>query len=172
MVQQERGALFREVQQFRQVWYWGLILLAAGVVWTAFIQQIILGKPFGDNPSSDTEMWIVWLIIGIGLPLFLYVANLTVEVRKDGIYLHFFPLYSRRIPMEVLKTYQVRTYSPIWEYGGWGIRYSLGKGWAFNVSGNQGVQLELYQGKPVLIGSRRAEELVLKIQEALRVREK
>jgi hypothetical protein len=42
----------------------------------------------------------------------------------------------------------------------------LGKGWAYNVRGNRGVQLELANGKRILIGSQRAEELAGAIGEA------
>ena len=62
--------------------------------------------------------------------------------------------------------WEARTYRPILEYGGWGIRYTMGRGWAYNVSGNQGVQLELASGKRILIGSQRAEELARAIGEA------
>ena len=56
---------------------------------------------------------------------------------------------------------------PILEYGGWGIRYSpFGKGWAYNVRGNQGVQLELANGQRILVGSQRADELARAIGQA------
>jgi hypothetical protein len=55
---------------------------------------------------------------------------------------------------------ETRTYRPILEYGGWGVRYSfVRKGWAYTVSGNRGVQLQLANGKRILVGSQRAEEL-------------
>jgi hypothetical protein len=63
--------------------------------------------------------------------------------------------------------WEARTYRPILEYGGWGIRYSpFGQGCAYNVSGNRGVQLELADGQRILIGSQRAEELARAIGEA------
>ena len=63
--------------------------------------------------------------------------------------------------------WEARTYRPLLEYGGWGIRYApFGKGWAYNVHGSQGVQLELTNGKRILIGSQRAEELARAIGEA------
>ena len=49
-------------------------------------------------------------------------------------------------------------YSPIRDCGGWGVRhYKSGK--AYNVSGNRGVVLEFLDGRPILIGSQRPEEL-------------
>lgn len=58
---------------------------------------------------------------------------------------------------------EVRTYSPLKEYGGWGIRYGS-NGKAYNVSGNQGVQLEFRDGKRLLVGS----QLPLELLNALR----
>jgi len=59
----------------------------------------------------------------------------------------------------------VRKYSPIGEYGGWGYRVA-GKrsGVAYNISGNMGIQIELKNGKKILLGTRKPEEA----KEALR----
>ena len=54
----------------------------------------------------------------------------------------------------------VREYSPIAEYGGWGLRGGFfGKGSALNVSGNKGLQLELKNNKKILIGTNKPKEL-------------
>jgi hypothetical protein len=49
-----------------------------------------------------------------------------------------------------------RKYRPILEYGGWGIRCGWKGGRAYNVSGNEGVQLVFKNGKRLLIGSKEA----------------
>ena len=46
----------------------------------------------------------------------------------------------------------VRTYSPVIEYGGWGMRYGR-NGTAFNVRGNVGIQIVKKDGKRILIGT-------------------
>jgi len=99
--------------------------------------------------------------------LFLPIFSLTTEVRRDGIYIRFSPLHRsfRKIPLVDLMRHEVRTYSPIREYGGWGIRYGR-KGTAYNARGNRGVQLELSDGKQVLIGSQKPEELARAIDMA------
>jgi len=108
---------------------------------------------------------IALAIVGPGIMLFtlgftylFYSLKLITEVRNDGLYIRFFPLSHRIIPFENIKYCEVRTYRPIKEYGGWGIRYGR-KGKAYNVSGNRGVQLKLSEGKPLLIGSQKPEEL-------------
>jgi hypothetical protein len=151
---------YRETQRFRQPWLWLLIAGIFGVTVWGFVQQIILGRPFGQNPAPDTVMMVIALVFGIAFPVLFLVGNLTVEVRSDGLYYRFFPFHIRfrRIAPESLVNYEVRTYKPIRDYGGWGIRYGRG-GKAYNVSGNRGVMLELSGGERLLIGSQKPEDL-------------
>jgi hypothetical protein len=158
------NVVYREVQRFRQVWIWLLVILVAGIFWYGFLQSIF-GALSGGKPAPDIVMWIIFgIAFGIGLPLFIYAVKLIVEVREGGIHIGFFPLHSRIIPFGNIKSCEVRQYRPIGDYGGWGIRWGFGKGWAYNVSGNRGVQLELADGKRLLIGSRQPEELARAIQ--------
>ncbi len=163
--------LYREVQHFRQVPLWLLLLCLAGVAIYAMVEQLILGKPFGDNPASDTVLAIIVVVFGFGFPIFFYVINLATEVRSDGLYIRFFPLHLsfRKIPLEALKTYEVRTYRALREYGGWGIRGGW-RGKAYNVSGNRGVQLELSNGERILIGSRKPDEFAEALALAVRAK--
>jgi hypothetical protein len=59
-----------------------------------------------------------------------------------------------------LKTYitQVRTYQPLKEYGGWGLK-GTSKNRAYNMSGKEGLQLELKDGRRVLIGTRKPADI-------------
>jgi hypothetical protein len=164
---QEKGPspIYREVQQFRQVWIWVIVFVLAGLVWYATVKQLLLHRPFGNRPMPDIPLVIFWFIFGIGLPALFFFGQLVTEVRDDGIYIRFFPFHwtFRRIAFTEVKQCKVRTCRPIREYGGWGIRYGC-KGKAYNVSGDRGVQIELLNGKRLLIGSQRAEELWRAIQ--------
>jgi len=159
---------YREVQHFRQPWVWLLIAGVFGVTVWSFVQQIVLGRPFGQNPASDTMVMIIAFVFGLAFPVLFLVANLTVEVRSDGLYYRFFPFhwYFRRISAETLAKYEVQTYRPIRDYGGWGIRYGRG-GKAYNVSGDRGVMLELSDGSRLLVGSQKPEDLAAAISLAL-----
>jgi hypothetical protein len=157
----EKAPLYREVQRFRQVWLWVFVVSASLIAICGVVQQVIMGVPFGNNPAPDSMLIIIVIVVGFGFPLFFYLTNLTVEVRTGGLYLRFSPFHRsfREIEPEDIVRYAARTYSPIKEYGGWGIRH----GWrskAYNVSGNRGVQLEFSDGRQLLIGSQRPEELV------------
>ncbi len=156
------NVLYREEQRFRQVWIWVLILGVAALQWWGWIQQILLGQPFGDNPGPDWMVWLFWALFGIGMPLFFVYLRLVVEVREDGVWLRFVPLATRTIPFEEIEQAEAVDYKPMRQYGGWGIR-GLGKNRAYNVSGNEGVRLHLRSGDVVVIGSQRAHDLALAI---------
>ena len=160
-------AEYSETQQFRQTWIWILLAFIIGLVWHLFIQQIIFGNPLGNNPAPDSVMWIIWILFGIGMPIFMHTMKLTVEVGSEGIMIRFFPLHSRYVSFDDLKTLEAVKYNPIRDYGGWGLRWGR-KGTAYNVSGNRGVLLELENGKHVMIGSQSPEKLAKMIGEAMK----
>ena len=156
---------FREVQQFRKWWIWIPLLLSCVCVVALFgygmHKQLILGEQWGERPMSDAALVVVGplsIFVTLGSAYLMYVVKLVTEVREDGIYIRFYPLRSRKISFSEITKCAVREYSPIREYGGWGIRCGS-NGKAYNVSGSRGVQLEFSNGKQLLIGSQEAEEL-------------
>jgi hypothetical protein len=107
------------------------------------------------------------ILIGIGISWLFYGLKLLVEVREDGVHINFAPLVRRTVLFENIVSCEVRTYRPMREYGGWSVKYGRA-GKAYNVSGNRGVQLKLSNGKGLLIGSQRPEELAQAIQAGMR----
>ncbi len=159
--------VYREVQHFRQWWVWLIVVAVAGLGWWTLIQQLILGRPLGDDPLPDWGAWLVWVLFGIGLPLLLWNTRLVTEVAPGRLTISFWPLTRRTIPLAALQETAVRSYNPLREYGGWGVKGWSRRNIAYNVSGDRGVQLLLEDGRRVLIGSQRPEELARSI-EALR----
>ncbi len=159
------GVRFREVQRFRQGWIWALLLGILLLFGYGLFQQLIRGEPWGNRPLSNAGLVVITLLLVLFL-IWIYQMRLVTEVRDDGLYLQFVWLTRRRrIPFSEIKSFEARTYSPIREYGGWGVRYGF-NGQAYNVSGNRGVQLEFTDGKRLLIGSQRPVELAQAIAEA------
>ena len=153
---------FREVQHFSQ---WWLILLVGFVVlqqWVGFFFQIILRRPWGNNPAPDWMMILLWLFIGLGLPLFFRYMRLMVTVNDKSVDIRFRPFAHRTIPLVEIEHIEVRTYHPVREFGGWGVRGLPGKR-AYNVGGKRGVELTLKDDRKVMIGSEQADELATAI---------
>ena len=92
--------------------------------------------------------------------VFFYFMELRTEFDEEGIGYQFYPFHGsmRQISWDEIDEVWVRTYRPIREYGGWGIRYGF-KGIAYNVRGNHGVQIILKDGSRILIGTQMADEL-------------
>ncbi|MCY0977835.1 hypothetical protein PGH12_15830 [Chryseobacterium wangxinyae] len=79
-----------------------------------------------------------------------------------GIQVRFFPfhLQYRYFPWKKIKKVSIRSYSPITEYSGWGLRIGMfGRGKAYNISGNIGLQLVFKDGKRLLIGTQKSAEI-------------
>lgn len=163
---------FYEVQRFNQRWLWVILILMMltmlGIFGYGFIQQLVFGIPFGDRPVSDKVLVIsgsLILLFSGGLVYIFYTLRLITEVRTDGVYLRFYPFWSKVIPYADITSCNARQYKPLREYGGWGIKYGP-SGWAYNISGDRGAQLELKNGKRILIGSQRADDLAQAINAA------
>ena len=163
MPEQTDAILFAEEQSFRQPWLWGLLL--GTLVFVAVVFGTIIHRE-PNNAGSLVFPAVLIVVVEIGVAVFLWVLKLKVRLDAAGLHIRFFPLVSKEIPLGEIAHWEARTYSPLLEYGGWGIRYSFRNGTAYNISGNQGVQLELTNGKRILIGSQRSEELAEAIHQA------
>ncbi|MBN2109528.1 MAG: hypothetical protein JW705_00360 [Methanosarcinaceae archaeon] len=151
---------FREQQKFKQLWIRLLVFLPAAIVWYGVIQQLVSGRPFGDDPASDNGMIIYTIIFGVLLPVFILSLKMMTEVRNGGLYIRFYPFHLsfKEFPFESIESCEVHKYSPLRDYGGWGIRFGP-KGQAYNVSGNRGVLLGFKNGKKLMVGSQKPDEL-------------
>jgi len=168
--------LFTERQCFRQPWLWAILLASvvgtSGITAYGMVQQLVYKRPFGDNPTSDSALaWTGAFVIGLNALLLwlLYRMELEVRVEPDALSVRFPPFIRRKIPYAEIRSAEARTYNPLREYGGWGIRFGRA-GKAYNVTGNQGVQLELASGERLLLGSQRSDELAAAIQSRLPAR--
>jgi hypothetical protein len=161
---QQLNVIFHEEQRFRQARLWAILLSSA--VFAVLILAYALPQKTG---TADVLAILFVSLLEIVLLAFFWSVAMITELRADGIYVQARPIarLRRRIGYEEIKSCAPRTYSPIGEYGGWGIRFSR-NGKAYNISGNRGVQLELNSGEKLLIGSQKADELAAKIQSRMR----
>ena len=149
--------LFEERQHFRQLWLWVLMAGLNGVFIYGIIQQIFLGKLFGDKPASDATLLISTFFL-LALTAGFMIMRLETRITKDGIDVRFYPVHRRyrHYSWPSLRYCYVRKYKPILEYGGWGLR-GMGSNRALNTSGNKGIQLVTIDGLKLLIGTQNAE---------------
>jgi hypothetical protein len=153
---------FSETQKFRQWWLWFIFAGIKGLMGFFIITQVLFGEPFGDSIVDNAALLIGFLFMLI-LSLLFFIMKLETRISDSGIAVRFYPLQLkfRNYRWEDLEEAYLREYSPIAEYGGWGIRYSfVGKGKALNVSGRMGLQLVFKDGRRLLIGTSKPEDIM------------
>jgi hypothetical protein len=154
---------FKETQRFKTWWAW-LGVAALNILFIyAIVQQVILGKSFGTKPAPDLILVIVELLLLL-LLFFLMSIKLKTKITDTGIYYRFYPFQFKETIIEwhELRDAYIREYDSFNEFGGWGIRTGTAKaGKAINTSasGNKGLQLQFNNGKLLLIGTRRSQEI-------------
>lgn len=136
-----------------------LVLILA----TGLYLQLVQGKPFGNNPMSNTGLIITALAVtGVAAlsVLLLRVTQLETAITSQTISIRFRPFMRKwkTIAWEEVKKAEVVSFNPIGDYGGWGISSSR-KGKAYTTKGNMGLLLTLNQGKPLLIGTQKPNEI-------------
>lgn len=156
-----RKILFQERQKFNQWWVVTLLVAINALFLVVVYMEITGNQPFGEGAGGRTAVLLSGAMVVLPSLLFL-LLRLDTLIKDDGIYVRFFPFhFSYRFYdwAQINKLY-VRQYAAVTEFGGWGIRFSIfGKGRAYNVSGNQGLQIEFRNNKKLLIGTTRPAEV-------------
>ncbi|MGI4875198.1 MAG: hypothetical protein ACRYFX_28920 [Janthinobacterium lividum] len=143
--------VFEETQWFRHRWRW---LLVALTLLAVMLPLIVVVKA----PS-----WPAFTLLAVGLlPLLagLWLMKLTVRVDAQGIHYQFIPFLNRwrHWPWSEFRRVYLRTYSPLGDFGGWGLK-GLPGDLAYNVWGPDGLQLVFQSGNKLLLGTQQPEEL-------------
>ena len=151
--------IFKEEQSFRQTWLIVVLIIASIVPVAMMIKKYLKA----DTTLSTQEFLITIGVILLSISL-IFFFKLTTKIDEVGIHYQFFPLHFKvkTIPWNTISKAYVRTYYPISEFGGWGLRggffFNKGKEKAVNVSGDIGIQLILKDGRKLLIGTQLKEE--------------
>ena len=143
---------FNENQRFSQWWLWLLLM----VVISNLVREFL-------NGTAEEKDALFFSALTLTLTSVLFgIMKLETTIDSEGIAVRFFPfqLKKKHFNLDQLECCFIRTYKPVIEYGGWGIRKTFsGKGTAYNVKGKVGLQLVFKNGDRLLIGTQKAEEL-------------
>ena len=151
--------IFKEEQRFTQTWL--KIILAISLI----VPIIVVSKEYLEENSKITTNEFILTLVGITASVaFIFFIKLKTSIDEKGIHYQFYPFHLKMklIKWEAIKKAQVRTYDPISEYGGWGLKggsfWNKEKGKCVNISGNIGIQVEFKNGKNLLIGTQKKEK--------------
>jgi hypothetical protein len=161
-----RTVLFREVQQFRLGYARLALAMPPLVLAIISCRQIIWHHPWGNPPTTNGDLLFL-TILTLLVYFRLITVRLVTELRPEHLSVAMKGLWRRvRVPIADIRTAVAVEYNPLREYHGYGIR-SGPRGQAYIASGNQAVQLELGDGRRLLVGSQQPEELAHKLQSLL-----
>ncbi|NRB84289.1 MAG: hypothetical protein HRU49_11025 [Winogradskyella sp.] len=157
--------IFKEQQRFNQLW---LILL----MFVSLLVPIALTiGTYIKNPDQFTALEFTLIIVTTLLaPCLIFIFKLSTRIDQEGIQYKFFPFHLKfkHIQWNEIDKAYIRKYDALTEYGGWGIKggafWKKDKGTAVNVSGDIGIQLELKNGKKLLIGTQLKNESEMVLQ--------
>lgn len=163
----EKNVLYSEVQRFNQWWIWLPLIGFNAFIGYGVIMQVVLNNQFGDKPMSNLGL-ILFFGLSIALLLLFMFIRLETIVGREGIFIRFYPfnLKYRYFKWVDVQRIYIRKYRPLFEYGGWGIKYSIiGKGKAITISGNIGLQIEFRNGEKLLIGTQNPDHIRIVLEE-------
>jgi hypothetical protein len=143
---------FHEEQAFRQ-WHARLVLAMppAALIFIT-LRQVVWHRPWGTQPVSNGGLLFLSVLLVL-VYLRLITVRLVTDLRPTEIAVGLRGLWrKRRIPLCQVRAASAVEYDPIRDFGGYGVR-SGPRGRAYIARGNRGVELELQDGRKVLVGS-------------------
>ena len=142
--------VFSEVQSGSRPMIYAIL---AFMVLLAIIEYIVV--PVGAKMPVSLIMSI---IIGL-VSTMLFGFNLETKIDAKSISLKIPVLLKSKIEVADIASAEQFSYSPLRDFGGWGIRYGKG-GIMYNANGNQSVKLVMKDGKIIYIGTQKPEALI------------
>ena len=165
----ETEVLFKETQRFKQWWLWLILLAINGSNVWFLIEKYIQHKNFADTAYHSNAGAEVWSLITLLVTMLVLDTKLETSIYADQIKVRLFPFHLKfkNFSAKTIGLAYVREYNPILDYGGWGLRLGLfGKGKAYNIAGNQGIQVVFKDGSKLLIGTQKPDEASAALQKA------
>lgn len=147
--------IFEEKQLFKR---WWIIMFVLAII------VIVIGTAFyaSEDSTEETSVTISVISLVITIPIVFSVLLLRLDTRIDdkGISTYFRPFgFTRKsFSWDEISECYIRSYSPLQEFGGWGLRILGMRSKAYNVAGNQGIQVVTNEGKKFLIGTQQPED--------------
>lgn len=138
--------IFKERQTFSRLWFLLILFLVPVLIYTKF-----------QGEGVDFVDLLISISVIVGLSVLFVFSKLETTISHDEIQYRLFPFQwnMRKISKDQIAEAFVRKYSPLFEYGGWGLRWGI-NGKAINIRGNMGIQVVLKSGSRILIGTSNA----------------
>jgi len=101
---------------------------------------------------------LITLLFVIPLIILLWFFKMKTLVDANVMRITMIPFVKRSIAYDEIKSWHIKKYRPILDYGGWGVRIGLRHSRAYNMRGNIGIQLILINNEKIIIGTQEPDE--------------
>jgi hypothetical protein len=157
---------FQESQSFRLRHLKYVLAAPPAALLFVTLRQVVWRHPWQHPALTNGE-----LLFQTSLLILIYLRLLTVrlvtELRAGELSVSLRGLWRKRtISMDRVRKARVVQYDPVHDFGGYGMR-SGKRGQAYIASGDRGVELELRDGRKILIGSQTPDQLAIAIADSL-----
>jgi hypothetical protein len=156
----------RPLYEERTGWAWWVhpLILLTLIAAVLPLRELAKGN-IGDAPGA-MPLWAAALsfLVGIGIPAGVYslMGQLRTRITEEHIDIRwgYLEVIKKKIPHGDVEKAESVTYSPIAEFGGWGIRLGAKKKKAWTVKGNRALLLHLKDGTRFYLGSDKPERML------------
>lgn len=152
--------VFTEQQRFNQWWLY--------VIFALFLIGILLPLKINFEEvkaeGTDRILFLISFLIIFLAAIFIFLMRLNTKIDEKGVGYQFYPFHRnyKILYWKDINAIYVRKYLAIREYGGWGFKSGIfnirGRGVAYSVKGDKGIQIVLNNGKKILIGTQKENE--------------
>ena len=123
------------------------VVITLGISWLLHLDS-------GGKESFEVFPSVLTSLVTAAIMSALWQTKLKIWIDDNGLRLRMppFHLFSQRtIRWSEIESATIRKVSPFGEFGGWGIRWNLGKKMGYVWNGKQGIELKLTSGKSVVV---------------------
>jgi hypothetical protein len=150
---------FIEKQNFRKWWHYAIAGFPVIIISSMFC---LVQFDFVSTKNNQKEPLIFLILIVFTILVFIWFLFLKLKttINEKGIFVNYggIPFCEKNMRWEDITSISVIKYSPLYDYGGWGVKYSIFNGWCYNVAGDFGIKIIGIDKNPFLIGTQQKEE--------------
>ena len=121
-----------------------------------------IGGGAGEHAHRGGRLRLLCWVWGSRPRIYVFMGQLRTRITQDGIDIRwgFLEVIKKKIPFSDIEKAEAVTYSPIGEFGGWGIRMGGKKKRAWTIRGNRALLLHLKDGTRFYLGSDKPERML------------
>jgi len=134
-----------------------IIIIAS--LWIPFVIHFVFKVPLGDKDINNPIVIALWVLVGLGVPLFIINGGMETLVTTTGIKVRQYWIFGTTIKYDKIKRVR-KTEIKFKDVGGYGYRYSRKLGRCFVLHEGEALTFELEGHKKVTISTENRDRLL------------